>query len=122
MAKEQIHSYVANQCLPPIMMFVETVAKVMDLFLDSKYEFKSGRPRVKIYNDKLCTYPLFFDKNYSAASTLMGMKYLYSDFVKILKRWDNRLRDKCIGNGDIMDFRKLVEVVYFDILNVGEKL
>ena len=41
---------------------------------------------MNVYFYKLKNYPLFFNKNYGLNSTIMGLKYLYSDIVRLIKK------------------------------------
>lgn len=114
---DDLYVNISNQCLPSIMMFVVTVAKIMDLYLEPSYELLGGKTAVKVFNAKLSIYPLFFDRNYNSSSTIMGMKYLQADFLKVLKHWSNNTSVKGLGSGNLRGFKELIEVVYFKILS-----
>lgn len=116
--KEEAALKIANYCIPCIMMFVVFVAKLSDLFLVPDYHFMGERSFVTAYITKMISYPLFFDKSYGVNPTKMALKYLHSDFIKVLKHLKVSVEMRLLFFNDLESLKELIDVVYARILKI----
>ena len=115
--KDEAAFKIANYCIPCIMMFVVFVSKVTDLFLVPNYHFMGERSFVTVYLSKLASYPLFFDRSYGLNPTKMAIKYLHSDFIKLLKHLRVPLGTDLLLFKDLESLKQLIDIVYTKVLS-----
>ncbi len=100
---------IVNFFLPCIMMFVALVSKLFGLFLVCNYSYLGDRSSVNVLiNNELKSFPLFFNKKYGTKPTLMGIKFLFGDLVKLIKHLGLRVG---IGEQMFSDFNDLVQLI-----------
>lgn len=92
-------------------------AKILNLFLVPNYNFQSNRAYLSIFNTKLKNYPLFFSKQYGVNSNKMAMKFLHSDFVKVMKSLKINVPEELSLFTNFSDLQRLLEILNKTYLN-----
>ena len=108
---------IINFFITRVMMFVVFSAKFVELFLVPNYHFLGDKSYLTIFFNKLNNYPLFFDKNYGLNSPKMALKYLHSDFVKILKHLEVNVDVHYCIFENFSDLTNLIDIFYEEYLN-----
>jgi len=107
---------IVNEYVPKIMMFVVFTAKLLEIFLVPNFNFVSSKCYITVFFKKLNHYPLFFNKKYGINSPTMALKYLHSDFVKILKHLGVHIIDEICMLDNLEDISALVDLVHDEYL------
>lgn len=98
-------------------MFIVITAKLLDLFLVPNYSFSGNRASLSVFYKKLKSFPLFFNKSYGINSNKMALKYLHSDFVKVLKSLKIEVPEEVSIFETPTDLGKLIEIIHLTYLS-----
>ena len=111
-SEDKKNQKIINFFITRVMMFVVFSAKFIELFLVPNYHFLGDKSYLTVFFHKLNNYPLFFDKNYGLNSPKMALKYLHSDFVKILKHLEVEIEVSCCLFDNFSDLTNLIDIFY----------